>query len=345
MFNDDEFLQTRQFTVLHKIILGLIPKQLQVELEYSTKDIDTLDCSGRTCVSWAAARGDEKSLRTLLQYGADANLPDTQGSTPLHHARNTVCCNLLLSHGANIAARNSYGHTALHAETRGRGSLPLIDALVKAGIDINAIDKSGESAICNTNLAIEKHTDCVRYLLDNGAEMDCVTGGVMLHYATTYNAHGILHLLFERGADYTLTDIHGQNILHVAAGYATSDTIRVLKHYGLARMNVHTLDLAGKSATDYLHEREDDTMDASFRKEFQDLIHSIEVARTREISTLVSEMAALDMAKAGTVTSLTPVSADFYDDDEYDTLFSGNGLVHGAPVFYDALEEPVEISV
>lgn len=80
MFDDDEFLQNRQFTVLHKVVLGLIPKQLQDELEYSTKDIDVVDSSGRTCVSWAAARGDEKSLGTLLQYGADPNLPDTQGS-------------------------------------------------------------------------------------------------------------------------------------------------------------------------------------------------------------------------------------------------------------------------
>ena len=98
MFDDDEFLQSRQFTVLHKIVLGLIPKQLQV--------------------------------------------------------RNAACCNILLAHGANIAARNSYGHTALHAVTRGKGSLPLLDALVKAGIDINVPDHSGETALRNTTVTM-----------------------------------------------------------------------------------------------------------------------------------------------------------------------------------------------
>ncbi len=346
MFDDDEFLQSRQFTVLHKIVLGLIPKRLQDELEYSTKEIDAVDSSGRTCVSWAAARGDDKSLSTLLQYGGDPNVSDAQGSTPLHHVRNATCCNLLLTYGADIPTRNSYGHTALHAVTRGKGSLPLLDALVKAGIDINAKDKTGETALCSTTVAIEKYTDCVKRLLDSGADMGCVTDATdnPLHNAIAYDAHDIMHLFFRRGADYTLTNVYGQTILHLTARLASSDTVRVLKHYSLARINTKILDHAGKSAMDYLHEREDDSTDPAFQAEFQDLLQSIEASQ-REMSSLVSELAALDVGKAGTVTCFTPVSGDGNDDDEYDTLFPSEGLKHGTPVFYDALEQPVPVEI
>ena len=345
MFDDDDFLQGRQFTVLHKIVLGLIPKQLHDELEYTTKEIDAVDSSGRTCMSWAAARGDLNSLKTLLQYGGDPNLPDTQGSTPLHFVRSAECCNLLLAQGANLTARNIYGHTALHAVTRTRGFLPVVDALVKAGIDIDATDKAGETALCNTSVCIEKYTDCVEYLLDAGAYMGATSASNnLLQYAVSYDAHDIMRLLLAREVDYTLADRYGQNILHLAARLASSGTVRLLKHCGLTRLDTKALDSAGKSAADYLEEREDDSTDPSFRADFKDLLHSIEASHM-ETSALVNELAALDIGKAGTITCFTPVSTDVDDDDEYDTLFPSEGLVHSAPVFYDALEQPMPVEI
>ena len=346
MFDDDDFLQSRQFTVLHKIVLGLIPKKLQDELEYSTKDIDAIDSSGRTCVSWAASRGDEKSLETLLRYGGDPNLPDTQGAVPLHHVKDAPCCNLLLAYGADIAARNIYGHTALHAVTRGRGSLAVLDTLVNAGIEINDRDKTGETALCNTSVCIEKYTDCVKYLLDHGADMGYATNtnDTLLQYAIMYNAHDIMHLLFARKVDYTLVNLYGQNILHLTARLASTGTVRLLKHYGLARLDIKAVDHAGKSAEDYLQEREDDSTDPCFRTEFKDLLHSIEASQ-RETTTLISELAALDIEKGGTVTCLAPISVDSDDDDNFNFNFSNESMAHSTPVFYDALEQPMPVEI
>ena len=169
-FGNTDFLETRQFTILHKIVLQIIPRTLESELEYSTKDLDNQDASGRTCVTWAAARGDSNVLRLLLGYGADANIQDSQGCSPLHHASNVACIDLLLQFGASKDARNSFGHTPLHSICRGSGSLVLLRRFLEAGIDINAVDHTNETALLNATF--NRHTACALYLMENGADIN-----------------------------------------------------------------------------------------------------------------------------------------------------------------------------
>ena len=100
-FINTEFFQSKKFTICHKIVLKFVLKAPQSEPEYSTKHVDAIASSGRTCVVSAAARGDESSSRTLLEYRADPNIPNIQGSTPLHHVRSVTSNELLIHHGAN----------------------------------------------------------------------------------------------------------------------------------------------------------------------------------------------------------------------------------------------------
>ena len=55
VFNEDDELDRRQFTPLHKIVLEMIGKSLADELEISTARIDALDNSGYTPLAWASA--------------------------------------------------------------------------------------------------------------------------------------------------------------------------------------------------------------------------------------------------------------------------------------------------
>ena len=350
-FADTEFLQTRQFTVLHKIVLKLIPRSIQSELEYSTRDLDAIDASGRTCVSWAAARGDETSLRVLLEYGADPNIPDIQGSIPLHHVRDVTCGKLLLHYGANLLARNSFGRTSLHTICRddgGDGAFDLLKTLVEMGIDINATDYAGETALMNASL--NRYTRCARYLLEHGADPNIVSsdGTAAIHFATMYDAHAILHELLAHGANSLAKKINGETILHLAA-LANTETIGVLIQHGLKGIDVSALDSAGKSATDRLNEREEDSENPDFKSKFQEFLASLENSYIKsleslpnkalaESSSLAAQMVALDIAKDHTVTCLTPLSAATDDDDYEDLIFDGS-VGHNPPVFYDALEE------
>ena len=59
---------------------------LEKEVQLRADEVDTIDALGRSPLMWASARGDERSVATLLSYNADANLVDLQNSGPRMYA-------------------------------------------------------------------------------------------------------------------------------------------------------------------------------------------------------------------------------------------------------------------
>jgi ankyrin repeat protein len=74
------------------------------------------DANGVTPLMKAALRGDESTVRQLLDRGADANAQDRDGETALMAASyngNGRVVRLLLDHGAQVNPRSRKGYTAL----------------------------------------------------------------------------------------------------------------------------------------------------------------------------------------------------------------------------------------
>lgn len=71
---DTDFLDGREFTLLHKIVLGIALIPLAEHLNFSTSDINAKDVTGRTALHWASVRGDIQAIETLLAFGADPNV-------------------------------------------------------------------------------------------------------------------------------------------------------------------------------------------------------------------------------------------------------------------------------
>ncbi|KAL8953182.1 MAG: hypothetical protein Q9222_000955 [Ikaeria aurantiellina] len=340
MFANTDFLQTRQFSVLHKIVLHLIPRTIEPELAYSTRDLNAVDSSGRTALAWAAARGGELALTTLIGYDADINLPDSQGNTSLHHAQNVACIDHLLNAGADRSCQNIFGFTPLHMVCRGTGSLPVLKHLINAGIPIDAVDKRGETALANATY--NKHVECAFHLVHSGADINIANGrqGAPIHVALISDRPAILLLLLNAGADFQQTNGFGRTILHYAAGHVSVQTVEILTAHGLAGIDIDARDLDGKTAENLLGDRVDDNNDPLFKARFREMLASIRDTQDSmsitmpELPELTIEIkGSTGLTKAEPVENLKPELCD--EDEIYDYEYD----TQNATVLFDAMEE------
>lgn len=127
----------------------------------------------KTALSWAAAQGSEESLGLLLQQPSIAlDIPDIFGQTPVLRAADaghTKSVRMLLDKGANVKHADNEGRTALSLAAV-RGHKVAAKLLLKNGAEMNAQDKKGNTPLA---VATEKdHDAVVRFLLESGADAD-----------------------------------------------------------------------------------------------------------------------------------------------------------------------------
>jgi hypothetical protein len=119
----------------------------------------------------AAKRGDLASVRRLLAKGAEANAKDPKMGIPaLVYAASgshLPVVEALLAAGANIEARDLVGGTALIVAASA-GRTPVVQALVGKGANVNARTRNGQTALMLA--ALQGHRDTVRSLLALGAD-------------------------------------------------------------------------------------------------------------------------------------------------------------------------------
>ena len=92
-----------------------------------------------------------EDVKKALDAGADINVCDSDGWSPLH----IVCLHgytdlvrLLIEHGADVNARTTNGwvHTPLHIACR-YSDIPIVRLLLEKGADVNARNKENKSPL------------------------------------------------------------------------------------------------------------------------------------------------------------------------------------------------------
>jgi hypothetical protein len=104
---------------LHAAAISGNFEAVRILIEYDPADINARDEGGSTPLLWASGSRyfeDGSVVRLLLEHGADTNVQNQIGRTPLHRASMIGALEvvrLLLEHGADVEAKNNVGETAL----------------------------------------------------------------------------------------------------------------------------------------------------------------------------------------------------------------------------------------
>ena len=148
------------------------------ELREKLREDPLLACAndhGRNLICAAAIDWDVPRLSLLLELGAEVDVRDRGGHNPLYRVANgggdedagRAAVTLLLRHGADVNQTTGVGGmTPLHMAAR-RGTTKVAGALLDAGANLEAKDKSGETPL-------RRAVNCgregmVAFLLERGA--------------------------------------------------------------------------------------------------------------------------------------------------------------------------------
>ena len=179
-------------------------------------------------------------LELLLKAGAVAKVANRNSWTALHwvpyewrsredtpyskHSEKLAVIRLLISHGADIEAKDGDGSTPLacciaySCETT-----PWTRAFLDCGANLNALDHNGDS---------------------------------LLNAAIFYENTNDLALLLQRGAACNLLNRNGDTLLHWAARYSSLPTLKVLEAAQLHDIDARILNEHGRTARDEAEQRE-----------------------------------------------------------------------------------------
>jgi ankyrin repeat protein len=259
MFSDTECLERWNFTTIHKIILGLSCKDLELELESSTAEIDIADSNGRTAVSFAAERSDLKALSLLLRYGANPVIASPNQGSPLHFAATAVdpsSINILLEHGAEIDCVTSYSQTPLHYAAAYNNSEKHARALLAAGANPNFKDLDGMTPLHWT--AVSGNDAVAKAILAHGGNVDDTDnlGDCALSQSIRANRYEIISLLLRHAPNLGGILANGQTILHTIAADADLETMHLLQGLDFSGIDASTVADDGQTALQVFRARE-----------------------------------------------------------------------------------------
>src|ERR1041384_3559547 len=178
----------------------------------------------------AARRGNEATVRTLLDQGAVLDSRNRLGDTPLNIAAkngHTRLGLLLIERGADVNQKDLAGVTPLMSAAY-NGNLELTQALLQRKADLAPVDRMKKNAVLYA--AANGHAQVLGALLDHGADVNARYDNDLtaLMWAAGFGQDEVVTLLLARGADRDLRDNRGKTSAAIAEEEGRQSTAALL---------------------------------------------------------------------------------------------------------------------
>lgn len=234
-----------------------------MQLDLSTAGIDEKDVDGRTALSWAATRGDLRSVSLLLQYGANPDMASMRGQTPLHWAsqnRNQEgpeILQALLDAGSNVNQIDYWNRTALIYASCNQDDPRGLKVLVDGGANLNSQDCHQRTPL-GYAAKMGKSKGLV-YLHSAGADTGRVDiyGYPPIFEALQNNHSECLRFLLQHEPARVFVADNGMSALHVAALYSNPETLDTFADYGSEQFGIEAPGTMTTTPQDLFEQRED----------------------------------------------------------------------------------------
>ncbi len=187
-------------------------------------NINMRDKGGYTPLHRAAYNNENSDvIITLINAGTNINVQNTDGETPLHAAalnnKNPDVIITLINAGANINVQNKDGYTPLHRAAKNNENPDVINTLLNAGANINVQDKNDNTPLHHAAFD-NKNPDVINTLLNVGADINARNkdGNTPLHLAALNNENpDVIITLINAGANINAWSDNDVTPLHAAA--------------------------------------------------------------------------------------------------------------------------------
>lgn len=195
----------------------------------------------------AARKGMVDEVQRFLEQGANLNVQDEIGRTPLylaltHNHKNVA--RLLIDGGADINVLNIWCESPLH-EAADKGKLKIVKCIISLGYNINAQNIRGYTPL---HLAlINKHEIVARFLISKGAHVTLETNIAgtrekALHLAFQHCNFDMVIYIIKQGANINSNDLEWGTLLHQAVKKSNCIVVQAILSFGA---DINCKDLLG----------------------------------------------------------------------------------------------------